>query len=83
MKKARYLAAIEAHPWLLSVGEHLPQGDSEHPGVTGVREGAGLQAFGSTPGEGPAGERWEATEKEKLSAIEKLEVKVHSKDGWT
>lgn len=44
------LAPIEAQPRVLPVGEHLPQGDPEHPGIGGVREGTRLQRLWRTPG---------------------------------
>lgn len=44
-----HLAAIEAQPWLLTVREHLPESDSEHPRVGGMRERPRLQAFWSAP----------------------------------
>lgn len=43
------LAAVEAEPRLLAVTEHLPQRHTKHPGITGMREGSGLQALWSTP----------------------------------
>lgn len=44
-----YLAPVEAQPGLLAVGEHLPQGHAEHPGVRGVGERPGLQTLWSAP----------------------------------
>lgn len=44
-----HLAPIKAQPRLLSVCEHLPQSDSKHPRVSGVREGSSLQALWGAP----------------------------------
>ena len=46
---SRYLSARQTEPGLLTVGEHFPQGDSEHPHVRGVGEGADAEALRSTP----------------------------------
>ena len=46
------LGAVEADPGLLPEGEHLPEGDAEHPGVGGVAELAGLERLRRAPGEG-------------------------------
>lgn len=45
-----HLAAIKANPGLLAIGEHLPQCDPKHPGVTGMGESPCLQALRGTPG---------------------------------
>ena len=47
-----HLTAIKANPGLLAIGEHLPQCYPKHPGVTGMGEGACLQALRGTPGRG-------------------------------
>lgn len=45
-----HLAPIKAQPRLLSVGEHLPQSDPEHPGIRRMGESTRLQRLRSTPG---------------------------------
>lgn len=49
---APHLTAVETNPGLLAIGEHLPQCDPKHPGITGMGEGTCLQALRSTPGRG-------------------------------
>lgn len=44
-----YLAPIEAQPRLLAMSKHLPQSDSKHPRVSGMRERSGLQTLWGAP----------------------------------
>lgn len=44
-----YLSAWQPEPGLLTVGEHLPQGDAKHPHVWGMREGANTKTLRCTP----------------------------------
>lgn len=46
-----YLSPGETEPGLVTVGEHFPHGDTKHPDVRGMGEGADSETFRGTPRE--------------------------------
>lgn len=51
MRFRRGYCTVQTHPWVLAEREHLPDGNTKHPGVGSVAELPGTQRLGSAPRE--------------------------------